>query len=1200
MACWPGFRIQGLQFFHIERHPGVLGKRECVRMQHPVVRRGCGSLLAWRMLVFLEILPSFVSIRAQNNPLFFKQLSTSDGLSMANVQAIVRDGYGFMWIGTEDGLNRYDGCRFTAYFNRTEDEHSLTNSYIGALLCDRKNRLWVGTRDGLNRYVPETDQFIRIPAADRDSLRPANRDIKDLFEDSRGNIWIAGSNGVDCLDHATGAFRHFQNDPGDPSSLSYNTCYDVAEDSRGRIWIATERGLNLLDPASGKCRRFLPEGNAPHSISAPYIRCVLADRGDNLWIGTYENGLEYFDSEKGRFVRIGGGRTGRSGISLSQINDLAFDWDGNLLVGTTEGLDFLRPNRERLQDSRISRFSQGGIEARAVSANPVQRIWVDSTRIWLSTRFGGVNLFDKYGSKFRKFSNVAENGLSYPNVTSFSEDENGRVYIGTDGGGVTVFDPSTETFRHIKHSAADPNSLANNKVLAVLFDAPGTLWIGMWDGGVDRLDLRSGRIVHCRHRAGNPRTLSSDNVFCLFRDRLAQIWVGTWGGGLNRYVRKNDSFIRYPANVTDGSGTNGTTIMSLYEDNQGRIWIATEGRGLDCYDRRTRGFTHHVHEENNSRTISSDYVNAVLQDSKNRLWMTTTAGLNLFDPGTGSFTSFRKSDGLPAETLYGLCEDSEGDLWVSSVQGLSEVTVAEKDGKTSIRCSNYHLQDGLQGEQFGQWAYFKSRSGMMYFGGINGFNCFYPTGIRRNPVPPRVWISDLQLSLKPVSFRDRRSPLTKPMYLTETLKISHRENMLSFDFIALGYTQPETNRYAYLLENFDKENDWHALGTDRRATYTNLDPGSYVLRVKASNNDGVWNETGASLRLVVTPPFWATWAFRGFLIACAGGAAAVGIRWLTNRNEIHRRKLHEQILRTEELKSKNEAIEASNRKLSDTGRTLANSSMMVKQTVSMIDGAMEEVMGGVISQDESVDRTMRMIDQLMSNTHMVVFQTKISTRAADETLRAVDSGVSTMQKSLDSMQNMEHVVGDSWNILRGLVTHSERVDDIIGMIDDVASRVNVLALNAMVESAKAGESGSGFRVVAREIRELAKRLTAATSGISDFIAQLQRDVTEIEAVTARGVQTLQDSSKSTDVGRNALDEIHRSMEQERERLTTIAENAGKMQEFSVEVQKAIENMASVARINRDSIVKVGECTVEMGSRIQELSELAHALAYGNA
>jgi len=261
---------------------------------------------------------------------------------------------------------------------------------------------------------------------------------------------------------------------------------------------------------------------------------------------------------------------------------------------------------------------------------------------------------------------------------------------------------------------------------------------------------------------------------------------------------------------------------------------------------------------------------------------------------------------------------------------------------------------------------------------------------------------------------------------------------------------------------------------------------------------------------------------------------------------------------------------------------------------------MEEVRGGIISQDESVDHTMRMINELQSNTHMVVFQTKISTKAADKTIQAVDSGIATMQKSLDSMQNMEHAVGDSWDILRGLVTHSERVDDILGMIDDVASRVNVLALNALMESARAGESGSGFRVVAREVRELAQQLAAATDGIRDFISQVQNDVNEIEAVTRRGVKTLQDSSKSTDVGRAALDEIHRSMDQERQRLETIAEKAGKMAEFSMEVQKAIESVSTVSRINRQSITKVGECTVEMGIRIQELAELAHTLAFGNA
>lgn len=469
-----------------------------------------------------------------------------------------------------------------------------------------------------------------------------------------------------------------------------------------------------------------------------------------------------------------------------------------------------------------------------------------------------MNIHDKYGTKFEKYSTVSGsgNGLSHLNVTSFTEDDQGRIFIGTDGGGVNIFNPVTGKFGYIKHDDRDPGTLSNNKVLSVLYEAPSTLWIGMWDGGVNRYNLRTGRIVHYVNNPADKGSLSGNNVFYLYLDRQRQLWVGTWGAGLNRYDRSSDRFIRYPFIVANGTGTSGQTAVSLYEDRQGRIWIATEGQGLNRYDRKTNRFVYFQNNPKDSTTLSSNYVIAVLQDSKGRLWVSTTNGLNLLNPGTGRFTVFHKSSGLPAETLYGILEDNEGFLWISSIKGLSKVSVKESRGKTDIQCINYTLQDGLQSEQYGQWAYFRNHEGMMYFGGLNGFNRFLPSEIRRNPIVPKILIDHLQLSMKPVTFTDAHSPLKKPMYLTDTLTLSYHENMVTFDFVGISFTQPENNRYAYLLENFDKKNDWHYIGTDRRATYTNLDPGEYVFRVRASNNDGIWNERGASLKLTIKPPFW--------------------------------------------------------------------------------------------------------------------------------------------------------------------------------------------------------------------------------------------------------------------------------------------------------------------------------------------------------
>jgi methyl-accepting chemotaxis protein/ligand-binding sensor domain-containing protein len=1149
-----------------------------------------------RLAILLFLLFWSAQSAGQTDTFRFSHLKQENGLSVANVNSVAKDGLGFMWFGTEDGLNRYDGYRFKIFVNDPADTLSLNDSFIETLFTDRANRLWIGTRNGLCRYVPEADHFKRYPSAVNDPNHPNNRDIKALAEDSRGRLWIVGDMGVDCMDVEKETFRHYLPDPKNPSGLSSNTAYDVAPDAKGLLWIATEAGLNRMDPASGKCEVFTARPGRPNSLAASYVRCLLPDDQGNLWVGTYGAGLDFFDVKNRRFTHFRNVPGNPRSLSNNQVNDIAFHRDGNLWVATTEGLNFVKIDRKNIGNSSIVQILEDANDPASISGSHIQDILVDSSRVWFATRFGGVNVYDEYGSKFLKYSIVAGNGkgLSHANVSCFAEDLQGRTYVGTDGGGINIFDRKTGRFEYLKQRLGDPNSLSSDKVLALAYEAPSTLWVGMWGGGVNRVDLRTRRVTRYRSVPSDPRSLSSENVFSLFLDRGGRLWVGTWNGGLNRYDRTADRFIRYPIQVSDGTGTSGQTIVNMTEDDRGGIWLATEEQGVNRYDPEKRIFTYFRHDEKDPTTLSGNYTIGVMQDRKGRIWITSTTGLNCLLPKTGKCVSFHKADGLPSETLHGILEDDQGNLWISSIQGLSKVTVQETRGRITIQCSNFTPKDGLQAEQFGRWAYMEGRDGAMFFGGLSGFNLLHPRDIRRNPIPPKVVINDFQLSLKPVSFRDPGSPLHKPIELTDALTLSYRESMLTFGFVALGYTQPENNQYAYKLEKFDAQ--WHYVGADRRATYTNLNPGTYTFRVKASNNDGMWNEQGASLKLVITPPFWRRPIFLVFLGLAILGAANAAFRWRIRRLEAHRRTLEAEITRrTSEIESKTAEIAKSNERLSETGRAVALNSQGVSRATTRIGEAMKEVRAGTVTQTQSILQTRRLVDSLLAAISSVTFETRTSTRASEQTTAAVEKSTASMQQTLDAMQGVKKTVGDTWTAMERLLEHSKQINGIVLFVEDIGSRVNVLALNALIEAVKAGNQGSGFMVVAKEIRDLAKGATDSTSQIASIVDEIQADVKSIEQVIREGLESIQASSMFTDEGREILLKIRKSVETEKERLASIAGRMNEMQKLSSEVQAAVDRVAEVSDKNRDSAEKVDAQTNEVGLRLQELSNLASML-----
>ena len=1128
-------------------------------------------------LVFGWIVLHGLPLFSQTQHFDFNHLGTDIGLSMNNVNAIERDQYGFMWFGTEDGLNRYDGYQFVIYRHEDNNPRSLPNSYIRALLYDTQNRLWISTRGGLCRYIPEKDNFKRYaPGSDSLSIT-VNTDIQTLFEDSKGNIWMGGELGIDCLNPEDETCRHFLPDPDDPNTLSDSPIYQIKESKRGYIWIATKNGLNLLDPGTNQFQHFFMDPGNSNSVSCNYIRSLLVDNQDNLWIGTYENGLDHYNTKDGTFTHFKHGLGEKNALSNHQINDMAFHWDGNIWVCTTEGLNLLEINRNRLQDSKIVQFIEDPNNSSSLSASHIQKIWIDSTRIWLATRFGGLNYYDKYGSKFRGYTTISTdgNGLSHSNVTSFSKDNRGRIYIGTDGGGVNILDPETGKFRYLMYRENDPGSITSNKVLAVLYDPPNSIWIGMWSGGLSRYNLRTGRIRHYRHHPDDSNSLSSDNVFYLFRDHKNELWIGTWSGGLNKYNRNTDSFIRYPFNASDGTGTSGETVMSIYEDRQNRLWLATEGKGLNYFDRTNNRFIYYQHDEEDSTTISGDYVIAILQDSRNRYWVTTTHGLNLFNPETGEFQVFHKENGLPAETVYGILEDNNGKLWLSSIQGLSKIQAQSLNNTVSIECTNYTMQDGLQGEQYNQWAYFKDPAGLMYFGGLKGFNVFHPEDIHQNPVTPKVLINGFQLSLKPVSFHDPDSPLRKPVYLTDEITLSYKESMLTFEFVGLSFTQPEKNQYAYRLDNFDKEDEWHFAGNERKATYTNLDPKEYTFQVKASNNAGLWNQKHTSIRVIIPPPFWQTGWFIGLMII-AGIALATGLyQWRTHailkKNELLEAEVE---ARTNEVIKRKDEIEQAYNRMNNAVIKIQES---IQRMTSLADTVAETSMD---FSDTSQRLASSASEQASSISEMSTSLQELFTSASANASNAQDANVITAQtqdltaKSLEDMNALSSVMK--------LIHHAtNETEVIVRTMEEIATMIQMLSVNASIEAMRAGEYGKGFQAVAKEVQELADQSETA---VQNTKALIHNAIEHVE--------------KGTQINQNILKRF-KALGKYVERITGLMSDistSSVQQKLGIDqINTGVDQLNHVMKMSTDAANQTVDRSEQLSSNAEELRTLVTVL-----
>ena len=823
----------------------------------------------------------------------FTQINADKGLSNSTVLCIIKDKFGLMWFGTEDGLNKYDGYKVTVYKHDPANPASVSDNFINALHEDKDGNIWIGSTS-LSVYNRKTDSFKNF--IDKES-RDGN-EINSIFEDSKGNLWVGSSFNLKVFDRKSSKFVRSVVNPF-KRSIGWNNVNCISEDSQGILWIGTDEGLVSYNGIKDQFKTFIHNAKNPHSISNSNVKSILHDTADNLWVGTVD-GLNLFNKLAGTFTGYKKRPNDPASISNNYIFDIKNAGDGNIWVGTEDGLNLFNPN-----SGVLSTFKNDPYNPASLSNNSINTILYDRDGIlWVGTYIGGVNYYNRKLISFDHFRKEFANphSLSHNIVTAFSEDNNGNVWVGTDGGGLNYFDLKNNEFTRYQKDPQKPGSISDNSVLALVNDDEHNLWIGTYAGGLNKFNPREKSFTSIK--AGNgPNQLSSNSIFGMMKDRNGNVWMATDGGGVNVLLKSSQVIKKY-THQPGKSSILSNDSRALEEDKHGNIWIGYVASGLSVLNPENGIFTHFTAENS---TLSDNFVSTIFEDFKGNIWVGTRGGLNLYNEKNKSFSSFGMRHGFVSDMIFAISEDREGKLWISTNKGLSSFNPANK------RVKNYDKLNGLQGSEFFRSAAMRSRSGIMFFGGTKGFNIFDPLARRDdNSITPVVLTDFLLLnhSLK----AGVKGPLKENILTTKEINLSYNQTVFTIEYAALNYALPEKYQYAYKLEGFDDE--WNYVGNKRSATYTNLNPGQYTFRVKAANNDGHWNEKGASLTITIIPPFWMTWLFRILMLILILLAIFFFLKWRVRAVKKHNEELEKLVAeRTKEVREQAEDLQSANEEL---------------------------------------------------------------------------------------------------------------------------------------------------------------------------------------------------------------------------------------------------------------------------------------------
>lgn len=924
------------------------------------------------LIIFIIASICTINIDAQNQSVRFNHLDVEDGLSNNMIRDMLQDSKGFMWIATWDGLNRYDGYEFKVYKHIDGDSTSLRNNKVYRLMEDHLGRIWVGTfGGGLSLFNREEESFTNLIHNPEDSTSIGSNRILSLFEDTKNRIWVGTySVGVSLIvENETSKnpdlpssekikFINFRNEPGNQESISNEGVLNIVEDNSGNIWFAPNDGsLNKLvetssSPEDYKFIRFYSDQGKGSNIKNSSFDFIVTDslHRDVFWLVDYYKGLMWFDIKTGKFGNEHPRFKFPVEIPKSQIESILITRDGDCWLGTYgNGIYNYKPGKNGNISNTFENFKIDPANPYGLESPNITNLYEDNSGlIWIGTNANGLYTYQKRTKGFISYYHnyFDANSLTGDNVLSVLEDRNGDIWIGTELG-LDKYDHIKKIYTHYKNNPRISGTISSNVVYSLIQDDDGTIWVGTAKG-LDRYNPSTNSFTNFLHNPKDTNSLSSGEVIKLFQDSKGSIWIGTWNGGLNKLIfsldGKVEKFLHYISDENDSFSISNNNIMSIAESKDGILWIGTSDGGLNKlisdYNFSKDGntvkpkFKSYLHSLNDSNSLSNNDVRSIFIDEEGTLWLGTYGGgLNKFIPPdkdeAARFIHYRQAEGLANDVVRGILSDVEGNLWISTAYGLSKLDPSNNS------FFNFFVSDGLQTVKFEDVSYRSRISGTLYFGGVGGVISFKPTNIRINTNKPEIVIT----SFKRYNVENGKLIEEKGISEKNKLILSYDDNILNFEFASLSFYNSSKNNYAYKLEGYN--NNWIQLGTKRDVTFTNLDPGEYILHVKGSNNDGVWNEIGTALEIIITPPWWQTsWAFASYALLIVLGIFITDriMRGKIIEKERDKAKLHEAELikkQADELETVDRLVKVINR--AEDLENLFNS--LLKQTMNFIPQA---------------------------------------------------------------------------------------------------------------------------------------------------------------------------------------------------------------------------------------------------------------------
>jgi signal transduction histidine kinase/ligand-binding sensor domain-containing protein/DNA-binding response OmpR family regulator len=858
-------------------------------------------------------------------------LTVEEGLSHNWVRSIIKDSQGFMWFGTFNGLNRYDGKNFKIY--RVNTGNNLSDNFIESLAEDQDGNIWVGTfSGGLNLFNRQTEQFTTFRNDPANSTSISGNKIYAIFADKQKRLWIGTDAGLDLFDYQTKTFKHYQHTKDNEFSISGGLVSTIFQDHSGRLWVGTNKGLNIFDPDKNQFKKYFQSDTDKNSLSHNYVKSIFEDKYGNMWIGTWGGGLNLFDREAQTFEHFQFNPNQPDGLNNNGIMWLGGDQEGDIYIGTEGG----GLNIFNVQTRKFTHYVPSLGNPNGIKSNSIHTLFYDdeSGILWLGSYNEGVNFFSRWKKPFVHYT-ARENGLSDNHITCIAEDNDGNLWVGTDGGGVNFINERSGVYRYYTHEEKNDKSLSSDAVLSILCDSKNNIWIGTFNGGLDLLNRSTNSFTHYRYKPNDPNELGGEHVSAIYEDKRGNIWVGTFTGGLHLF--RNGKFTLYKNDPANPNSILDNFIIGIYEDKKGGLLIQT-GKGLEVFDYRTQSFERF----NKAFNMNFDVPIAVLEDHHGNLWLgSQEMGLFKITRPGNKVRLYTDKDGLPSNSVSGILEDNTGNLWISTLKGLCRFDNATNNTDESNQFHVYSVEDGLQGTEFKAGAFCKKKNGSLVFGGQNGFNVFDPLAIKDNPFIPPVKITGFKVFNKDVNFGETEL-LKKPISELESLTLTHRESVFTIEFSALNYMLSQKNQYAYMLEGFDKE--WNFVGNQSNATYTNLDAGDYTFKVKAANNDGVWNQTGTAIRITVLPPWWSSVWFRLLLFTLVVGGAISFYKYRTYQLKRGKKELEHQVrLRTSALQEASTIIEERHEEIQIQNESLLQKNNELEKQASEIKRMAEEI-----------------------------------------------------------------------------------------------------------------------------------------------------------------------------------------------------------------------------------------------------------------